>query len=90
MKKAISPELLKKYLRGEATPEESSSVDAWYQSLQENPDDVSLLDPLELDIVQNRILGKVKANIEVPAQADGARTTSFNFLRTPCRFSLPH
>ena len=87
MKKAISPELLKKYLRGEATPEESSSVDAWYQSLQENPDDVSLVDPLELDIVQNRILGKVKANIEVPAQADGARTTSFNFLKTPFKLA---
>ena len=50
MKNAIPPDLLKKYLRGEATPEESSSIDEWYQSLHENPDDISLLDPLELDI----------------------------------------
>ncbi len=81
MKKETLPELLKKYLRGETTPEESAIVDAWYLSLHENPDDVSLLDPLELDFVQNKILDRVKSNIDVPVQpAPHHKTDRSKFL----------
>ncbi len=88
MKKEILPDLLKKYLRGEATPEESALVDEWYLSLQENPDDISLLDPFELDIVQNKILDRIKSNIELPVSEPVLRTapTSF-FLRTPFKLA---
>lgn len=65
MNKEILSDLLKKYLRGETTPEEADIIDNWYASLQENPDDVSLLDPLELDIVQNKIFDRIKGNISV-------------------------
>ena len=76
MKKEILPELLQKYLRGETTPEESAIVDEWYLSLQENPDDISLLDPLEVDIIENKILDRIKANIEVTAQEVPVRNIS--------------
>ena len=77
MKKEISPDLLQKYLRGETTPEESAIVDEWYLSLQENPDDISLLDPLEVDIIENKIFEHIKANIEMPAQ--GASCAEYFF-----------
>ena len=89
MKKEILPDLLQKYLRGEATPEESAIVDEWYLSLQENPDDISLLDPLEVDIVENKILDRIKANIEVPAQEVPVRKISSKslFIRTPFKLA---
>ena len=89
MKKEILPDLLQKYLRGETTPEESAIVDEWYLSLQENPDDISLLDPLEVDIIENKILERIKANIEVPAQVAPVRKISSNsfFLRTPFKLA---
>lgn len=89
MKKEILPDLLKKYLRGETTPEESALVDDWYLSLQENPDDISLLDPLELDIVQNKILDRIKANIELPEVTTPVRSTSSKsfLLRTPFKLA---
>jgi hypothetical protein len=66
MKNEISHALLQKYLRGETTPEESAVVDDWYLSLQQNPDDVSLLDPLESDFVKNKILDRIKSDIDIP------------------------
>jgi transmembrane sensor len=88
MKKEISRDLLERFLRGETTPEESSAVDEWYTSLQENPDDIGLLDPLESDFVENRILDRIKANIGEP----GGRKTPlqkikhFN-LKTPFKLA---
>jgi transmembrane sensor len=90
MKHEILPELLKKYLRGEATPEESVLIDEWYSSLQENPDDIRLLDPLELDIVESRILDKVKGNIshQIPTGITHHHNTSqVYFLRTPFKLA---
>jgi len=89
MKKEISPDLLQKYLRGETTPEESAIVDEWYLSLQENPDDISLLDPLEVDIIENKIFEHIKANIEMPAQGAPVRNISSKsfFLRTPFKLA---
>jgi ferric-dicitrate binding protein FerR (iron transport regulator) len=90
MKHEILPDLLKKYLRGEATPEESVLIDEWYSSLQENPDDISLLDPLEQNIAENRILKKIKRNIshQIPSEIKHSRTSSkFYFLRTPFKLA---
>ena len=68
MKNEISPELLKKYLKGETTPEENAAVDQWYLSLQDGPDDVSLLDPLELSFVQNKIFDQISSEIQLPSK----------------------
>jgi hypothetical protein len=89
MKKEILPDLLKRYLRGETTPEESSIVDEWYLSLQENPDDISLLDPLELDIVQNKIFNRIKVNIDLPTEDKSVRSLPSRnlFLRTPFKLA---
>ena len=88
MKKEILPDLLKKYLRGETTPDEAALVDEWYLSLQETPDDISLLDPLELDIVQNRILDRIKNNIEIPAKHKiKTKGISAPFFRTPFKLA---
>ena len=88
MKREISPDLLKKYLRGETTTEESAIVDEWYLSLQENPDDISLLDPLELDFVENKILDRIKINIEVPVEKLKIRPTVYRFLILKSPFKL--
>lgn len=89
MKKEILTDLLKKYLRGEATPEESAIIDQWYLSLQENPDDVSLLDPLELDIVQNKILDRIKSNIAQPKEKRPAPKIGSRpfFLKAPFKLA---
>jgi transmembrane sensor len=88
MKKEISHDLLERYLRGETTPGESATVDEWYTSLQENPDDIGLLDPLESDFVQSRILDRIKANIGEP----GGRKTPLHkikqfHLKTPFKLA---
>jgi transmembrane sensor len=88
MKKEISNDLLKKYLRGETTPDESAIVDDWYLSLQENPDDVSLLDPLDSDFVQNKILDRIKSNIDLPREMRVPVDTYKSFyLKTPFKLA---
>jgi hypothetical protein len=83
MKREISPELLKKFLRGETTTKESAVVDEWYLSLQENPDDISLLDPFELDFVQTKILDRIKSGIELPIHIPKKRPVrSISFFST--------
>ena len=85
MNKEILSDLLKKYLRGESTPEETEIVDNWYASLQENPDDVSLLDPLELDIVQNKIFHRIKGNISFGKKKEDLTTiaSTLFYFKTP-------
>lgn len=89
MKKEISTDLLQKYLREETTPEESAIVDEWYLSLQDNPDDISLLDPVEVELIENKILERIKANIEVPTRQVPVRNISLKpfFLRTPFKLA---
>jgi ferric-dicitrate binding protein FerR (iron transport regulator) len=89
MKNEIAPELLTRYLKGEATSEERAKVDEWYDSLQENPDDVGLLDPLELDFVQSRLLDRIKGKIDIPSKVTplhAHKSKSF-FLRTPFKLA---
>jgi|SRR5688572_2697873 len=81
MKKEILPELLQKYLRGDASPEETNEVDAWYASLQENPDDISLLDPLESHIAQQKIFDRTKSNIDLTETEKNSNDRYF--LTTP-------
>jgi transmembrane sensor len=89
MKKEILSDLLRKYLRGETTPEEAEIVDNWYASLQQNPDDVSLLDPLELDIVQNKIFDCIKGNISFGEKKQAVRKIASKprYLKTPFKLA---
>ncbi len=89
MNNEISSELLKKYLKGETTPEENTAVDQWYMSLQDGPDDVSLLDPLELTFVQNKIFDRISSKIQLPSkdiQLKKQTSKSF-FLTTPLKLA---
>ena len=89
MKNEISPELLNRYLKGEATPEETAAVDQWYLSLQDGPDDVSLLDPLESSFVQNKLFDRIASNIQVPskeAPLQRPKSKSF-FLTSPLKLA---
>ena len=88
MKKEIEPELLQKYLRGDASPEEISVVDAWYAALQENPDDISLLDPLESHITQQKIFDRIKSNIDLPKKKKMSLNSNYTFfLKTPFKLA---
>lgn len=89
MKREISPDLLRKYLRGETTQQESAEVDEWHLFLQENPDDIRLLDPFELNIIEGKILDRIKAGIELPAEIKKtrqAKIASF-FSKTPFKIA---
>src|SRR5690606_12561403 len=77
MKNEISPDLLRKYLRGETTQAETALVDEWYSALQENADDVGLLDPLELHFVQHRIYDRIREKIEVPLEVSTNKRRRF-------------
>jgi hypothetical protein len=67
MNNEISPELLSRYLKGETTTEETTDVDQWYSSIQDGPDDVSLLDPLEFNFVQNKLFDRITSSIQIPS-----------------------
>jgi transmembrane sensor len=89
MKREISSDLLKKFLRGETTIQETAVVDEWYLGLQESPDDISLLDPFERELVQSKILDRIKSNIEAPKELCKPRqVNNFFFLRkTPFKLA---
>lgn len=44
MENALLNKLLQKYTKGECTPEERDLVDAWFEQMDKNPDDLRLLD----------------------------------------------
>ena len=89
MKQQITPELLNRYLRRETTPEESDLVDNWYSSLLESPDDVSLLDPLELTFFQERLFERIKFRIEIPLEETPLHSRKLKpfFSRTPFKLA---
>ena len=67
----ISPELLKRYLEGQCTPEEAFQVDEWYASLSEETANRAAFDqPRHLGKVQNQIR-KLSAD---ETSTDGVRT----------------
>lgn len=63
MKKDISPELIRKYIGGGCTPDETERVHRWYASFEKEADpliDLELKEQLELKM---RMLGQIRANI---------------------------
>ncbi|SMC86323.1 FecR family protein [Pedobacter africanus] len=63
MNKNISPELIRKYIGGNCTPEEMETVHNWYASFENEPDpliDLELKEQLELKM---RMLGRIRTNI---------------------------
>lgn len=60
MKKEISPSLLKKFLKGTTTPEESKEVNEWYSQFQRNEEDLKLHDPEHTEELQQKIFNKIK------------------------------
>src|SRR6188768_2100334 len=68
MKHRISAELLKKYLQGNTTPQESALVDEWYASIGEAQDDL-MMGAQEWEEIEKGILSRLKNNSleEAPA-----------------------
>jgi ferric-dicitrate binding protein FerR (iron transport regulator) len=63
MKKEISPELIKKYLAGECSPEELRLVNRWYNSFENEEGLISSLDEQQQLDLKSKMLSKVKKNI---------------------------
>jgi hypothetical protein len=89
MKNEISPALLSRYLKGETTPEEAAMVDEWYSSLNKGPDDVSLLDPLELNFVKDKVFDRITSTIQIPSKQTPLRSHKSKklFLTTPFKLA---
>ncbi len=64
MEKEYLPELLKKYLRGECTPQELEAIDEWFLSHEHNPDDARLINNIERERLENKMLSRIKANVQ--------------------------
>ena len=65
MKKDISPELIRKYIGGGCTPDETERVHDWYASFEKEADpliDTGLKEQLELKM---RMLGQIRANVHL-------------------------
>jgi transmembrane sensor len=71
MKHRISAELLKKYLQGKTTPQESALVDEWYASIGGAQDDL-MMGAEEWEKIEKGILNKVKNIGETPAEKSSA------------------
>lgn len=63
MKKEKLALLFKKYLEGDCTLEEIQTIEQWYQSHDENPDDDRLGNTDDAKNLENKILGKIKDEI---------------------------
>src|SRR5689334_16494234 len=59
MKQRISAELLKKYLQGNTTPQESALVDEWYSSIGGGQDDL-MMGAEEWEKIEKGILTRLK------------------------------
>jgi len=65
MEKDITKDLLRRYLAGECTREEQERVNAWYQSLGNEADVTGILDVIQDEGVEDRLLSNIKARIAV-------------------------
>lgn len=61
MKKNISHDLLKRYLQGKTTREESARVDEWYESIGNAPDDL-MMDAATWEEMERNILSRIKGS----------------------------
>lgn len=55
MRKIINPDLLKRFLGGNTTPEESEFVEEWYQSFDKNKEDSRLFNPEQKQNLEKKI-----------------------------------
>ncbi len=60
----ITPELVRKYLSGECTPEEKAAVDEWYQSFDDHPDPLRFLDAAEQERLKSSMFDGFRAQRE--------------------------
>jgi len=65
----ITPELIRKYLNNSCTAEEREAVDAWYQSFDQGPDPLRLMNQVEQDSLQRSLYNRFKDNL---SQRDSA------------------
>jgi ferric-dicitrate binding protein FerR (iron transport regulator) len=63
MKKELSPELIRKYLAGECSPQERQLVDEWYDSFEHQDGLVDSLNEQQQQDLKMRMLGTVKTDI---------------------------
>ncbi|MHB1178948.1 MAG: FecR family protein [Daejeonella sp.] len=63
MKKDISPELIRKYLSGQCTLQETVIVNEWYNSFEDEQDSISMLSFKQQDELKVIIRGRIKSNI---------------------------
>jgi transmembrane sensor len=63
MKKPIPDYLLKKYLKGQCTPEEEATVEEWYNSFEDETDHVSTISAVRKRRLKNRIRSRIEHNI---------------------------
>jgi transmembrane sensor len=70
MKKDISPELIRKYLNGQCTPQEAIAVDEWYNSFDGDSDGISMLSTKQRDELKAVLIKRIDANIKVLDQPE--------------------
>ncbi|MEO6522881.1 MAG: FecR family protein [Mucilaginibacter sp.] len=70
MKKDISPDLIRKYLNGQCTPQETVAVDEWYNSFDGDPDAVSMLSAKQQDELKATLIKKISANVKLLGQPE--------------------
>ncbi|MNK03679.1 fec operon regulator FecR [compost metagenome] len=64
MKKAISPDLIRKYIGGACTPEEVEAVHQWYVAFENEPDPIIDLETKAQLELKMRMLGQIRSNIQ--------------------------
>lgn len=63
MQEDISPQLLRKFLNKECTPEEQARVQAWYKSFENEPDPLTFLSATERDELSKEMFSNVLDNL---------------------------
>jgi transmembrane sensor len=59
----ITPELIRKYLNNSCSAEEREAVDAWYQSSEQGPDPLRLMNEGEQDSLQRSLYSRFKSSL---------------------------
>lgn len=65
MENTLLNKLLQKYTKGECTPEERDLVDAWFEQMDKNPDDLRLLD----ERLEKKLGEKMLVHIKIRASS---------------------
>lgn len=84
MKKEISHSLLKKFLKGSTTPEESALVNEWYSNLRQREDDERLNDTHQRDELKRKIFTRIKAKTISHERSKGK---TLPFLNSPLQWA---